>query len=956
MRPAPEPPPRWEELFDELADLPAGRRKERLAEVETEDPALAARLARMLAADEDTADFLAKPVAVLAEVGEEEEEATEEPSLPAGSRVGSWTLLGLLGRGGMGEVYLAERDEGTFRQRAALKLIKPGMDSQAIVRRFVRERQILSRLEHPGIARLLDGGSAGDGRPFFVLERVEGAPITEYCRGNNGRDRKLGLEGRLRLMQDVCAAVDSAHRSLVVHRDLKPANILVTADGAVKLLDFGIAKLLARGDTEETALTQHDARVLTPAYAAPEQILGEPVTTATDVYALGVLLYELVTGALPHARERRSLDAMAGALERETVERPSSLLRRADPRLARRASGDLDLIVLTALHRDPARRYSSAAALADDLDAFLSDRPIRARPDTRRYRLRKFVGRHRLPVVAAALGLAALLAGLGLALWQADTARAAARRADAEARRAERVKSFLLSVFRQTDPSQATGAAVSARELLERGTQRIDVELAGEPATQAEVLDAVARIELNLGLIDPALAHARRALSLREVLRPRPRARIAESRVLLGSAQLAHGDMQGAPETLKRALAETLATHDAGSLEVAQARRSLANSYHRPEDLGRASILLRQALSTLRRRLGENHPETAETLSELGVALEQVQRYPEAERAYRQSLKRFEHAFGPRHPKTAIVQANLAGLLDRLSRPAEARRLFEQSIATQRATLGPRHVDLANTLFSYGLLLMGEQDHARADAALSEALGIFGPDRYESAHCLRYLGLSAMDQERFAEAAGLLTRAADDYARTLGLDDVEHWRTLANLGWAHLKLGQVELARRELSEAVARLERIAGPESYALRLPLKELGEAQTDAGAPAQAVDTLQRVRRLEEKLFGTREHGEIAASDLLLAQARLARAAPGDRQGARALLNEAEQILARLGSKELFHGKVLMASARLALAEGDRPRARRELAMAEPLLRAFVKPGHPVMRELRRLRARAG
>ena len=253
--------PRWEELFDELAELPAPDRARRLAELESEDPALAARLARLLAADGETADFLAHPVAELLIEEEEEEDGGDapEPSLEPGTRVGSWLLHGLLGRGGMGEVYLAERDEGTFTQLAALKLIKRGMDSRAIVRRFVRERQILSRLDHPGIARLLDGGSTGDGRPFFVLERVEGVAITEYCR-EHGRDRRLGLEGRLRLVQDVCAAVDSAHHRLVVHRDLKPANILVTAEGTVKLLDFGIAKLLAGDEEGRRARPPHPAR------------------------------------------------------------------------------------------------------------------------------------------------------------------------------------------------------------------------------------------------------------------------------------------------------------------------------------------------------------------------------------------------------------------------------------------------------------------------------------------------------------------------------------------------------------------------------------------------------------------------------------------------------------------------------------------------------------------------
>jgi eukaryotic-like serine/threonine-protein kinase len=421
----------WEELFDELADLPPPGRDRRLAALASEDPALAARLARLLAADGEPTDFFGRPVAEL---------LGDDSPLPAGTRIGSWRLLGLLGRGGMGEVYLAERDEGTFKQQAALKLIKRGMDSQAIVRRFLRERQILSRLDHPGIARLLDGDSTADGRPFFVLEWVDGIPINDYCQGNcqgnqqgdrqGDRQRnRPGLEGTLQLVQDVCAAVDSAHRRLVVHRDLKPANILVTEDGTVKLLDFGIAKLLAGGEEEGAApLTQLDSRLMTPAYAAPEQILGEPITTATDVYALGVLTFELITGALPHTREHRSVEGLAGELSRQTVERPSAVLRRVpgeeSRRLARRVAGDLDLVVLTALHGDPARRYSSAAAFADDLARALAGRPVRARPDTARYRLRKFVGRNRLAVAAVAFGLVALISGLGMALWQANACRA----------------------------------------------------------------------------------------------------------------------------------------------------------------------------------------------------------------------------------------------------------------------------------------------------------------------------------------------------------------------------------------------------------------------------------------------------------------------------------------------------------------------------------------------------
>ncbi|HEY6320772.1 MAG TPA: serine/threonine-protein kinase, partial [Thermoanaerobaculia bacterium] len=345
---------RWEDLFDELVELPAPERARRLAELRAENGELAERVERLLAADAAATGFLDRSTLDLLGTNRGAEDADLEPQLPAGTTVGAWRVVSLLGRGGMGEVYLADRTDPAFAQRVALKVIKRGMDSQAIVRRFVRERQILARLDHPNLAHLLDGGTGPDGRPYFALEWVDGEPITAWC-----RRRDLDLDGRLRLMQTVCLAVASAHHRLVVHRDLKPANILVTEDGTPKLLDFGIAKLLEDDEAAGLTLTQLGARPLTPAYAAPEQILGEPVSTATDVYALGVMLYELITGALPHRRDQRALEALASAVEHETVERPSTALRRPGDRarLARRVAGDLDLIVMTAVRRDPARRY-----------------------------------------------------------------------------------------------------------------------------------------------------------------------------------------------------------------------------------------------------------------------------------------------------------------------------------------------------------------------------------------------------------------------------------------------------------------------------------------------------------------------------------------------------------------------------------------------------------------------
>jgi serine/threonine-protein kinase len=973
------PGARWEQLFDELVELPPAERARRLDELRAADPELAGRLERLLAADAAPTGFLDQPTLAVPVQEDDEPPAQEDeepPQLPPGTIVGAWRVISLAGRGGMGEVYLAERSDPAFTQRVALKVIKRGMDSQAIVRRFVRERQILARLDHPNLARLLDGGTGPDGRPYFAIEWVEGEPITAWC-----RRRGLDLDARLRLIRTVCLAVASAHQRLVVHRDLKPANILVTPDGTPKLLDFGIAKLLAGEEAAEgLTLTQLGARVLTPAYAAPEQILGEPVSTATDVYALGVLLYELITGTLPHRRDQRALSALASAVEHETVERPSAALRRPheDRRLARRVAGDLDLVVMTAMHRDPARRYPTAQALANDLDHFLAGRPIRARPDELGYRVRKFVGRHRLPVAAVAAGIVALVAGLVLSLWQAHAAGLAAQRADAEAKRAERVKSFLISIFQQSDPQSGEGAKLSARELLERGAASIESGLAGEPEVQAELLEAVARIETNLGLPAQALAHARRALALRQARLPPSDGRIGLSGLVLGEAQ-EMADVPGeARKTYEAALPVLIAAFGGDSLEVAHVRRDLATTLRSPRDYGRRIELQRQALATYARVLGEGHADSAETLNELAYSLEFARRYGEAEAAYRRSAALLERSLGPNSPKVASANYDLAGLLDRLGRRDEARPLFERAITSQRAVLGPRHLKLADSLFSYGILLMASEDFAAAEGAFSEALSIYGPERNETAHCLRYLGLTAMREERYARAADLFARAAEIYQRLRGDQEPDHQRALANLGWAHVRLGRVVEGLGELSAAVAALERQGGPETYEIRLPLEQLGEALMAAGKVDAAVATLRRARALGEKLFGTGANHEVATTDLWLARALLARDAAGDADEARRVLDEGIQMFARVRPHATVRAEALLESARLALAGdgtggtaggtrdaggasggagarggGDRQRACQDLAVAEPLLLAHKGAAHPDTREARRMMA---
>ena len=478
----------------------------------------------------------------------------ELPDPPPPERLGVWTLGERLGAGGMGEVWAAERSEGGFHQRAAVKLVRSGMSSREIVARFQMERQLLARLNHAAIARLLDGGVAPDGRPWFAMERVDGEPITDYA-----ESRALPLVERLRLLIEVARAVDSAHRSLVLHRDLKPSNILVTGSGEPKLLDFGLAKLLE--PESDPRLTRSDVRALTPAYAAPEQVLGEPVTMATDVYALGVLLYELTTGELPHVRRSPTAEGLAEEISRETIERPSSRVRRSSAeidareaiagmsraRLAHRLKGDLDTIVLAALQREPERRYPTAAAFADDLERFLDGRPVAARRDTLGYRTRKFVGRHRVAVAAALLVTLSLVAGAVATLWQARAVRI-------ESERTARVRDFLASIFGSLDPDLGPGRDASAATLLADAAARVEVELGDEPRIAAELYVALGRAWLALDRYDEADRLARRSYELARASAGSDSIAAASSQALVGEILTAKEDLRGGERELRAAL------------------------------------------------------------------------------------------------------------------------------------------------------------------------------------------------------------------------------------------------------------------------------------------------------------------------------------------------------------------------------------------------------------------
>ncbi len=482
-------------LFDELVDLDEAARAPILSGLLTEDSALHAEVNALLAADARDGVLERTVLSLLP--------ATEQDDLPA--RIGPWRITGVAGRGGMGAVYLGERDDGQFEQRAAIKLIRLGMDTPQLRARFLRERQILAALVHPNIATLLDGGVTDTGAPYFGMERVTGAPLDVWCDG-----RKATLRERVTSFLQVCAAVQHAHQNLIVHRDLKPANILVGDDGRVKLLDFGIAKLV--GGDEEEPERRTSTRVLTPAWASPEQILGRPITTATDVHALGLLLFRLLTGAHPFDRGEGNAIATARAIcELEPV-KPS--LAAVDPALGRHLAGDLDTIVLRALAKEPQRRYPSVTALVEDLRRYRAGLPVLAHPDSPGYRARKFVARHRLVVAASAAVVLALVGGAAVAVVQAAEARRERDRARIEEERAERMNAFLRSVLAAPDPVRGGARDLRVADLLAGASRRLESELGGQPAIEGDLRATLGETYYNLGRLEEAESELNRALGL----------------------------------------------------------------------------------------------------------------------------------------------------------------------------------------------------------------------------------------------------------------------------------------------------------------------------------------------------------------------------------------------------------------------------------------------------------
>ena len=982
------------ELLLDLLGRDAPERERALAELREVDPARAARLERWLAADVAAGGPLERLRTPVAERSQRLL-AASEPAPPG--RVGAWRLVERLGVGGMGDVWLGERVEGGFAQAAAVKLVRAGMASEEVLARFRNERQVLARLEHPAIARLLDGGVAPDGRPWFAMERVVGSPITAWA-----RERGASVEDRLRLVATVCDAVDFAHRNLVVHRDLKPSNLLVTAAGEPKLLDFGLAKLLDPG-ADPTA-TRFEGRALTPAYAAPEQVLGEPVTTATDVYAIGVLLYELLTGSLPYVRSAISSAALADEVRRETVERPSVRVRRlaADEGAARavsprRLEGDLDAIVATALRREPERRYRSAAALAEDLRSHLAGRPVAARVDSWAYRARKFVVRHRLGVAAGAVALASLVAGLSAALVSAGRARR-------EAVEAARTRDFLASLFGGVDPDLGPGPEAPARVLLALGERRIDAELGEEPRLAGDLYDALARASLALGAHDQARREAERARDWRVREFGDRSAEAAASDATLGAVATAQNRFAEGERLLRSALLRLAEAGRDEGVDAALVRVELATNLQGQWRVEEAGRVLERAHGTLERELAPGDRRRLRALVRYAGVLIELGELSRAKDLLDRAAVELDAAGAP--PVTrALLEVERGRLLWTVHAAGESRAAADRAVAEIEKSLGPEHELLAQALAQRAEGAMADGDFESGRRDLERAIGILrriDPEHPGTIPLRSSLAIVDQHSGQVERAIAVQRELVELATRRYGVNSAQEVEQRDFLAGA---LAYTPGGREEATRLFRSILALAAADPDAVP-PATHTGTANVfarrliDWGEPGAAIEMLEPVVARFAGFDAAFRSYYLVQLRLALARALLARGGPGDRERARreAELARADTadpdqrvnrppdlLLAQLdfedgdyaavrdrltqriaGWEKAGHGgSATVADARLLLGRalietGETEAARAALAAALASLESLRGPDHPATRqaraELERLEPGAG
>jgi serine/threonine-protein kinase len=912
--------------LDQALEMPVAQRDAWLHELESREPRIAADIRRLLAAQSTAgfASFLNEPVA-----------PTPAAYALTGELIGSFRILQELGQGGMAVVYLAERADGHYSQRVALKILRFGLEGSQAQFHFAQERQILASLDHQSIARLIDAGITATGLPYLVMEYVEGVPIDRYC-----DEQRLSIDARLKLFLKVADAVQYAHRHLIVHRDLKPSNIVVTCEGAVKLLDFGIAKLLAPGTFEHAAPPTRDGVwLMTPEYASPEQVRGEPVTTATDIYQLGLLLYNLLTGREPYAvRGRMPIDAfnviciaepMLPSSAIDTAETGNktqagsiadiSAMRATSPeRLRRSLRDDLDAILLKALRKEPAQRYASVGWFIDDIRRHQQGLTVSAYDGVWIYRAAKFSRRHARVLVVVGI---AMLAVAFLTAWYTVQLASERNRARLEATSATQVAEFLAGVFRGSNSRVADGS-ISARELLDRGAARMETELAGQPEIKARLLNVIGDVYLQYDLNDKARPLIERALLLNTQLFGADSKEAADSQQAMARLARNRGDLQKAKNLYEKVLQIRERTLGPRHVATGDTSADLASTFYRlgdsraaisaaeraidiythsvgPEnertlnatntlalatinagDLVLARARFEQLVSRIERSLGPEHRHFAAALGNLALVKMALEDYEGVEQQLRRSMDIFARLYGPNHGTIAVRYQNLGVLFLDTGRLSESIAMFERAIDTQRRVSGPGHSVEGNALWGIGVAL-------RARGDLEEAL-----EHFQS--------------------------AMDIYRKNVGVFHGYYADALSQYGETQLERGDFSAAGPALSEALAILRRIKPANSHQIAAARISNALLLARTGMPGDAEKEIREAISLYQPVFPP-EHEQFAAAhsalgECLLAQGKIAQAeellVSSAKQLSSSLLYERRLALQRL--IRLYELKGDLASAR--------------------------------------------